>query len=300
MEQAFFTAICPKCGAELQIPDQLAEFSCMYCGARLSRAELERQDTVDMEAAAADYAAALPALAGCITRYPGYQRKIVRDEFEAAFSAYQEGCEPVLRQLDAGVQGTAEEKTALLQKAADRMLDDLSAGWSKRSRQEEDKVILAIFFVPLARKLGLDCGEEFCQLLQETWLSRWPKQPFYLGTYEMISQGFRRKKLCFITTAVCEAEGKPDDCEELTAFRTFRDDWLLHFPEGKKLVEEYYNIAPGIVVCIDLCSDRERRYAALRRDDLEPCYDRLLAGDKEGCRERYIGMVEKLKREFLS
>ena len=299
MEQEFFKATCPNCGAELQIPAQLAQFSCLYCGARLNRAELENRVPIDADAAAADYAAALPALAGCITRYPGYQRKIVRDEFEAAFAAYQKGCEPVLRQLDVGVQAAAE-KTALLQQAADRMLDDLSATWTKRVRQEEDKVILAVFFVPLARKLGLDCGEEFCQLLQKTWLSRWPKTPFYLGTYEDIAKGFQRRKLCFITTAVCEAEGKPDDCEELTAFRAFRDDWLLHFPEGKKLVEEYYNIAPGIVICIDLCSDREQRYAALRRDDLGPCYDRLLAGDKEGCKEQYIRMVQRLKQEFLS
>ena len=35
-EQKFKTVVCPECGAELQIPQQLAEYSCMYCGARLS------------------------------------------------------------------------------------------------------------------------------------------------------------------------------------------------------------------------------------------------------------------------
>lgn len=31
---------CPKCGGELSIPEELAKFSCMYCGAVLTQEEL--------------------------------------------------------------------------------------------------------------------------------------------------------------------------------------------------------------------------------------------------------------------
>ena len=52
---------------------------------------------------------------------------------------------------------------------------------------------------------------------------------------------------CFLTTACCEYKGLADDCEELTILRKFRDEYLMPTEEGKALVEEYYNIAPGIV-----------------------------------------------------
>ena len=40
MEQEFLTGKCPKCMQELRVPASLAEFSCMYCGARLTADEL--------------------------------------------------------------------------------------------------------------------------------------------------------------------------------------------------------------------------------------------------------------------
>ena len=50
MEQGF----CPKCGKALSIPDGLAEFSCLYCGERLTLPQLLRQP-VSAADSAADY-----------------------------------------------------------------------------------------------------------------------------------------------------------------------------------------------------------------------------------------------------
>lgn len=61
--------------------------------------------------------------------------------------------------------------------------------------------------------------------------------------------------LCFITTAVCDSFGKADDCYELTAFRNFRDKWLVNQADGKNLIAEYYNIAPKIVEKINSLSN---------------------------------------------
>lgn len=44
---------------------------------------------------------------------------------------------------------------------------------------------------------------------------------------------------CYITTAVCEFYGKPDDCYELTEFRKFRDEWLALQPDGELLIKNY-------------------------------------------------------------
>jgi hypothetical protein len=52
---------------------------------------------------------------------------------------------------------------------------------------------------------------------------------------------------CFITTAALSVFDKPDDCYELTMFGNFRDNRLIHEPEGKSIIHEYYRIAPAII-----------------------------------------------------
>lgn len=52
---------------------------------------------------------------------------------------------------------------------------------------------------------------------------------------------------CFMTTACCEHMGLPDDCEELTTMRTFRDTYLLNNEVGTEMVKSYYKVAPQIV-----------------------------------------------------
>ena len=62
MEQEFLTGKCPKCMQELRVPASLAEFSCMYCGARLAQSDLVTEAAETPAAPDADaYAAALEA-----------------------------------------------------------------------------------------------------------------------------------------------------------------------------------------------------------------------------------------------
>ena len=299
-EQNFKTVVCPECGAELQIPQQLTEYSCMYCGARLSDSVPQPLDEVSAEELGAVYA----ALISCVKDYPDYNQKITRDLYAPSFDTYRAGCAPVFERLNAAAR-TDEQITA----AADRLLDDLAAAWdgekSKTARQRrmtDDKIIVAIFLVPMVRAMELPVSEPFCKALQEKWCARYPKDPFYLGTYDTIASGFRKKVLglCFITTAVCQSRGLPDDCAELTAFRAFRDGYLRACPDGAALIDEYYNIAPGIVACIDICGDRDARYDAIRADYLDPCYRDLQAGKLEDCKNRYVRMVRALEQEYLS
>jgi hypothetical protein len=52
---------------------------------------------------------------------------------------------------------------------------------------------------------------------------------------------------CFITTSCVKYFGLKDDCYELETLRNFRDSYLLKSIEGKKLVQEYYSVAPLMV-----------------------------------------------------
>lgn len=55
-----------------------------------------------------------------------------------------------------------------------------------------------------------------------------------------------QKKGCFITTAVCEFRGLPDNCAELECLRDFRDGYMQSFRQGRDMVAEYYAVAPAI------------------------------------------------------
>ena len=52
---------------------------------------------------------------------------------------------------------------------------------------------------------------------------------------------------CFVSSACIISRNLPDNCSELSTLRAFRDDHLLTSSSGCKLVEEYYDIAQGIV-----------------------------------------------------
>ena len=159
------------------------------------------------------------------------------------------------------------------------------------------KSVLALFFTPLVKKLHLRSAERLCKRLHELWLVRFPKEMWMHGEYEAIQAGFERRKLCFITTATCEHEGKPDDCAELTAFRAFRDGWLT--AHDAALIEEYYAIAPAIVTAIEHCDDAEACYAEIRERWLTPCLSALTEHRNSDCCRIYTDMVRSLQTRYF-
>ena len=101
---------------------------------------------------------------------------------------------------------------------------------------------------------------------------------------------------CFISTATMHALNKTDDCHELETFRSFRDNWMnQNHPE---LVAEYYLLAPGIVKSIDCCSSPDREYRNIWLDYLKECHDLLLSGQYNKAKDKYVQMVEDLRRKF--
>lgn len=103
---------------------------------------------------------------------------------------------------------------------------------------------------------------------------------------------------CFITTAVCDSFGKPDDCFELTAFRKFRDGWLIAQPDGKSLIAEYYSIAPQIVAKINRLADAKEIYKTLWDKYLEPCLKFIERGENLSCKNKYVQMIRELKKIY--
>lgn len=104
---------------------------------------------------------------------------------------------------------------------------------------------------------------------------------------------------CYLTTACVEAKGLPDDCEELTVLRNFRDNWLKQQPGGKEEIAEYYATAPRIVAEINKRADAREIWNALYDALVVPCVKLIQAGAMEQARERYRGVALELKEKYI-
>ncbi len=299
---------CPHCGKELQIPAELEEFSCLYCGER-TRTEvmLALQETKD-DRYAQEREYLRERLPLTVTRYPDYYKKITKKEFFRAFETYETENQKTLDHLDVCARLHPQGAKECVQEVCKELMDALDAHmmglrkWEKKSKRDEilfeTRVVLAIFLTPLVRKRKLETAELFREELNKQWLERWPKHKWTPGDYEVLAEGFRRRKLCFITTATCQFDGKPDDCEELVMFRAFRDGWLSE-NGGKVDIAAYYEIAPTIVTCIDYCDDAAAQYAQIREKWLNPCVLALRENRNEDCRAIYTDMVKTLSKTYL-
>ena len=302
MEEQMRTLVCKGCGRQIQVPRDLDEFSCVYCGKKLYLSEYVPRIAVDES----DRELAEEHLFDCIRCYSGYFKNFGRKSYESSFRSYRSEIEDTFLAMDRYITAQPERREELIEGFVDRFIDEWESwhnrnGAKKKAVEKEmfdSKLVLAWYTVPALRSMEISCGEEFTELLREKFVERYPDNAFTIGSFTDINSGFRKRFLCFITTAVCESEGKPDDCEELTAFRGFRDGWLARTEEGRALTEEYYEIAPAIVQGMRYADDGPAVCAALRRDYLTPCYEALLAGDNELCKRRYVEMVQALKERY--
>ena len=102
---------------------------------------------------------------------------------------------------------------------------------------------------------------------------------------------------CFITTACVVAKGLPDNCEELTLLRAFRDNYVGKLPGGSAILDEYYKIAPEIVESINLDPDSAAIYNRIFNAVQDAC--ELVRNHRyEEAFSLYSATVINLKAEF--
>lgn len=295
---------CPHCGKELEIPGDLQEFSCLYCGER-SHTDLLRGQQEFRYEELSELASQLPQT---LRDHGELYKHINKKEYESTFAAYETEHSILLKRIDVvisaapmGIPKAVENLCEIFLDTLEQNLQEVKGYGGRAGRGRilfEIKVGLALFLTPLCRKLHLSMAEPFCKALHNAWLKRYPKEPWQPGVYEEILGGFRRKGLCFITTAACAYEGKADDCYELTSFRAFRDGWLSE-NGGEDLIREYYDLAPSLVTLMDHCDDPQDCYREIRRCWLEPCLEALEQGDPVQCRDTYIHMVSTLRTRYM-
>ena len=308
------TGICPKCKKELSVPADLAEFSCMYCGERILRADW---DAAEKAALAKRNASYIPladleeefkAFTVNLTKCAYEHRKLADDfgkkhDYAERFEEYSVECRGVMREMQRLAESVSpEEQSKAFELVGSVFMDDMQRVWSEgranNRTREMDRMTIVIFLIPLIRQQELEWCDDFCLAIRDEWVKRYPKEVFHLAAYEDIAGGFR-KRWCFITTAVCENAGKRDDCYELTAFRRFRDEELAKTADGRALIEEYYRVAPAIVSCMKYCDNTDLRCRELDEKYLTPCLRHIERGENEACRSLYVKMVKDLENRYF-
>lgn len=293
METTAYT--CPHCGKPILLPEGLTEFSCMYCGVRMTLAQLQptAQESAEAAAILGD------ALPGMITGYPQTMRFLTAKAFPAYFEAYVAQHLTALQTADSLSQESLAALCAdIIEEVYRWCVENKTALRSVSSLAEDCRFTLCLVTVPAILQCAPERGMALAEGLRSAWEAKYGSA-FQIATYETIAAGFRKKGLCFITTAACQHLGKADDCAELTAFRRFRDTWLANQPGGQALIEEYYRIAPAIVTAINFYGNPDAEYPAIWSTWLQPCFDALNRGDNESCFRLYCQMVRQLKVRYL-
>ena len=79
-------------------------------------------------------------------------------------------------------------------------------------------------------------------------------------TDSWVQRGTNNKKkksgLCFLTTACVEHAGLEDNCRELELMRKLRDSYISNLEFGEFIIQDYYESAEIVLLCIN--SDKNR------------------------------------------
>ena len=105
---------------------------------------------------------------------------------------------------------------------------------------------------------------------------------------------------CFLTSACTEARGLPDDCEELTVLRAFRDGYMKSLPQGQADICEYYHVAPAIVEKIHAMPNAKGIFDRIYTELVLPCVALIQAEKNEEAYAIYRQYVQSLQQQYLA
>lgn len=308
----FKEGICPKCQGMLHIPEDRDKIICMYCGEEIAVSDIfnptnaddiitkELIKPIDYEKSLQMGMDKLPKLLMDIDN-PLITFK--KDRYEQFFKKTYNSFEETLEAIEK-VYYFADNKDELIKNfalslvnEAAKAVDILPKKGAKEQKLMDFNLCLAVYVIPIILAYKNKALEVLADKILEEWKNRFPKTNVGKSDYESIYKGFK-KKLCYITTAVCETLGKGDDCYELTLLRNYRDHFLMNQADGEEIISEYYDIAPTIVTRINKLSNAKEIYKSVWEDYLYPCV-RFIEEDKNiECKDVYYKMVRDLQQEY--
>lgn len=103
---------------------------------------------------------------------------------------------------------------------------------------------------------------------------------------------------CFLTTACVHHKQLPDDCDELQTLRSLRDNYMSGTEEGQWLIQQYREVAPGIVHAINQCENKSEIYEYMYRNMIFPAVQLVKQGELQEATGHYMLFVKALKEKY--
>ncbi len=243
-------------------------------------------------------------LSGMLFDNMGLMKLFNKDAYKDAFADYCDKYKELFKSIDEECSLSEDKKSYIEGLAGDfaGTALDKSGELKKKTEREhfllDNNMVLTVFVFPALVSAGYESCRDLAQAMADAWNTTFKGTRLSVGSFEEIDGGFKRK-LCYITTAVCRSLGKDDDCYELRTLRDYRDGYLLKSDEGRNVVDTYYNIAPTIVNRINKGDQATETYLGIFRQYISPCISYIEAGDYEECRKLYSDMVFSLKDRYM-
>ncbi|MDO4344400.1 MAG: CFI-box-CTERM domain-containing protein [Eubacteriales bacterium] len=250
------------------------------------------------------YLTALHGMEGMFPAVVKPSETFKKSSYGNQFRGYYEEKLPVFEALEEGYNNALDKEQyilnmaeALVQPAAGKI-----SAVTKRGKQEgmlvDYNMFIVVYVLPSILEFKGNSSRPLADQILACWKQQFPKANLSAASFEDIEAGFH-KKWCYITTAVCETFGKPDNCYELTVLRNYRDGYLMSQPEGEEIIREYYDVAPTIVKRINKRPDKKAIYRNLWDTYLAPCITMIENDENESCKELYMKMVRDLQEKYF-
>lgn len=104
---------------------------------------------------------------------------------------------------------------------------------------------------------------------------------------------------CAMTQAICAQTGKPDDCQELTRLRAFRDQVLATTAVGRQAIDDYYRDTAAITQSLLSHPESQTWLRVLREEHLIPMGDAFAAGRYQETTDRFEQFMSLLREHHL-
>ncbi|XCP83661.1 CFI-box-CTERM domain-containing protein [Roseburia hominis] len=229
-----------------------------------------------------------------------FKKKTYEQIFRDQYEKYRPLMEKIARMCEeAEDQKQSVEEVAFV--IPGRMREILE---KERTKRRRDTVLMkynlgmVTFVIPIFRYGRVPVMELVVDRMIELWNDNDSDMDIGKSTFEEIQGGFKSHP-CYITTAVCESLGKPDDCYELNLLREYRDGYLAGSKDGYRVIHEYYNVAPTIVKRISRMEHADEIYRKIWEEYLSRCVELIEEGRKMECQKVYTDMVYELEEKYL-
>lgn len=310
---------CPHCNEEMQAPADRETILCMFCGGKIDMTKAERAEQTEegsdsaQEKSTADSARCQENLQFVLTHtdslFRDYAEKVKafkRNSYPELFEKHKEENYAFYRSLKLIFDNAApEELEEIYRRIGEAFAEEQKQALAQAQKKNEkfslqmDKnMFMVIYVLPSIKEIQDKKADRLADVICEVWREAFKDGNISAADYDSIMAGFRRK-LCYVTTAVCRNLNKGEDCEELRLIRDFRDGYLASTKEGQALIEEYYDIAPTLVKRIEKDVRAKEKYLWLWNTYLAPCVAYIRAGEEENCKKTYCGMIEELRSEYM-